>query len=60
VAAHGGRGFLHRLAVLGICPGTPVTLIQGDPGGPVVVEARGTRLVLGRGMAQRVMVTPED
>lgn len=52
----GGRGFVQRLAEMGVYPGTTLTIIRG--GGPVIVDVKGHRLVLGRGMAHRVLVTP--
>ena len=57
VAGYGGR---RRLAELGIRTGTELTVIRSGPGGPVIVEALGTRLVLGRGIAHHVMVERLD
>ncbi len=54
----GGRGLTGKLASMGIMPGTVVSLVRGGPGGPVVVEAHGSKVVVGRGMAHRVMVEP--
>jgi len=53
---NGGRGFIQRLAAMGIFPGTEIRVVKS--GGPVIVEHRGHRLVLGRGMVDRVMVEP--
>jgi len=57
-AVHGGRGFGRRLASMGILPGAEVRMVRGGLGGPVIVEARGSRVLVGRGMAHRVMVEP--
>ena len=57
IAIQGGRGLNRRLAEMGILVGTELVLVRTG-GGPVVVEARGTRLAMGHGMAQRVMVRP--
>ena len=57
-AIDGGTGFVQRMTAMGLVPGTRVTVIRS--GGPVILEARGHRLVLGRGMVNRVMVQPED
>ena len=54
----GGRGLRQRLSSMGIYPGEIVSLIRGGRGGPVIAEARGTRVVIGRGMAHRVLVHP--
>jgi ferrous iron transport protein A len=55
-AIQGGRGLLSRLAALGIVPGTLVTVLSNAGGGPVIIEARGGRLALGRGQAARIIV----
>ena len=52
----GGRGFTHRLAEMGILPGTEIRVVKS--GGPVILEAGGNRLVVGRGMAHRIIVEP--
>ena len=54
---HGGHGLKHRLAEMGLSVGTELLLVRSE-GGPVVVEVRSTRLMLGRGMAHRIMVEP--
>lgn len=54
----GGFSMSRHLASLGIYPGTCLTLIRGGTGHTVIVEAGGTRLVVGRGMAPRILVTP--
>lgn len=52
-----GWGFQKRLVDMGLTPGTRVTMIKSAPfGGPIEVLVRGYRLVLGRGMAQRILV----
>ena len=55
-AVYGGRGFNQRLASMGILPGAELVLLKGGPGGPVIIDVLGSRFMLGRGMAQRVMV----
>jgi len=42
---------------MGLTPGTWVTVVRSAPlGGPVEVSVRGSRLALGRGMAERIFV----
>ncbi len=53
-----GHGFRMRLAALGIIPGTLITVLRNAGAGPVIVEARGGRLALGRGQAARIEVQP--
>jgi len=53
----GGWGFQKRLMDLGLTPGTKVTVVKSAPfRGPVEVHVRGSRLALGRGMAERIFV----
>lgn len=55
-AIQAGRGLMNRLASLGIIPGTVVTVLGNAGAGPVILEARGGRLALGRGQAARIVV----
>lgn len=57
VAVEGGGGLTHRLAELGLTPGMRLEVINRG-GGPFIVSARGSKLILGKGMAGRVMVRP--
>ncbi len=52
----GGREFKRRLAAMGILPGAELVLLRCGAAGPVIVEVRGAQFILGRGMAQRVLV----
>ena len=57
VGARGGRGLSHRLAEMGLTPGEAIEVLNRGPG-PFIVNVRGTRLVLGRGMVGRIYVQP--
>lgn len=54
-----GRGMVSRCLALGFTPGTSVRMIQNLGHGPVVVLVRDTRVALGRGQAQKILVTRE-
>jgi Fe2+ transport system protein FeoA len=55
-----GWGLERRLADMGLTPGTRVTATKSAPlHGPLEVLVRGTRLALGRGVAERVFVEVE-
>ncbi len=56
VSVQGGRGLARRLAELGLTPGEPVRVLSAGWRGPVLVEVRGSRIALGRGMAAKVFV----
>jgi Fe2+ transport system protein FeoA len=55
---HGeGHGFVKRLMDMGLTPGTQVEISKAAPfHGPVEVIVRGSRLALGRGMAEKILV----
>ena len=54
----GGRGVKMRLEAIGIVPGAGLEVIKGPPG-PVLVKVNGgTRVMLGRGEAMKVLVEP--
>lgn len=52
----GGGNMAARLAGMGIFPGAMIEVMQTRRSGPVVLGVQGSRLVLGRGMARRIMV----
>ena len=55
-----GWGFEKRLNDMGLTPGTRVTVVKSAPfHGPLEILVRGSRLALGRGMAERVFVEVE-
>lgn len=50
-------GLRRRLAEMGLVPGARVVVDRSAPfRGPVAVLVKGSRLVLGRGVAERVLV----
>jgi ferrous iron transport protein A len=51
-----GCGLSRRLADMGLTPGTVLKVIRGDGAGPILIDIRGSRLMLGVGVAHRVMV----
>jgi Fe2+ transport system protein FeoA len=57
---HRRWGLQKRLEDLGLTPGTPVTMVKSAPfHGPVEILVRGSRLALGRRMAERILVRVE-
>ena len=55
VKISGGHRVAHRLAELGLTPGVELEVLQ-NKGGPILLAVRSTRLAIGRGMANKVMV----
>ena len=52
----GGKKMLRRLSALGLTPGVELSVVQ-NTGGALLLSVRGSRIALGRGMSQRVMVS---
>ncbi len=57
IAIVGGFSVTQRLYEMGLTPGSIVE-VEANSGGPVVVRVRGVSIVIGRGMASKIMVKP--
>lgn len=53
-----GRELSARLTSMGLVPGTELEVISKSAKGPLVVSVGDTRLVLGRGMVSKILVSP--
>ena len=51
-----GRALSHRLAEMGLTPGTEVEVCEGRTYGPLLIQSGSTRLVLGQGMGMKILV----
>ena len=57
ISCKGGRGISSKLRHLGLMPGDRITVIQRAPfNGPLLVEANGRSVALGRGVAGKIEV----
>jgi ferrous iron transport protein A len=56
IGVRAGWGLQRRLADMGLTPGIQIRAINSQMPGPVLIDLRGSRVALGRGVAQRVMV----
>jgi len=56
VDIRGGQELRKRLADLGFNMGMTLRIVQKDVDGPMILAVKDSRMVLGRGMAQKVMV----
>lgn len=57
ISIMGGSIATKRLADLGLISGTNIKVINKAPfSGPIKIEVRGSRLVLGRGLASKILV----
>jgi ferrous iron transport protein A len=55
-----GRGLNSRLASMGLVPNVKIAVVSNGHPGPFVINVRGSRMVLGRGMAHKIMVCSCD
>jgi DtxR family Mn-dependent transcriptional regulator len=61
VFIRGGRNVVQRLCDLGLTTGTNVSLVRGAPlKGPIEICVRGCKIVIGRGIADKIFIHPED
>jgi Fe2+ transport system protein FeoA len=51
----GGLGLIGRLASLGITSGMRVKVVR-NIGGPLIITTNGTRIAIGRGQAQKILI----
>ncbi len=51
-----GRRLQKRLADMGLTLGVQIRVINGQMSGPVLIDLRGSRVALGRGIAQKIVV----
>ena len=56
VSIAAGRGLAQRLADMGLTRGTVLRVINRHGSGPTLVEFRGTKIVLGSGISQKIIV----
>jgi len=52
----GGHRVTSRLSDLGLFVGTAIELIRGNGHGPVIIRIGPSRLALGRGVAEKILV----
>jgi len=51
-----GRMLTARLAAMGIVEGSLIMVVSNKGRGPIVVDLDGTRIAIGRGMAEQIVV----
>ena len=56
VGMYGGRNLMKRLIDMGLTQGTRIHVLKSSGPGPMLIEVRGSRLALGRGIAMKIMV----
>ena len=51
-----GEKMKQKLLSMGLTPGTPVSIVSSGNRGPVIIDVRGSRLALGRGIVSKIEV----
>ena len=54
----GGFGVQQRLESMGFVPGTCVEMVTNQMDGPVIVNVKGSRVAVGRGLLHHIYVEP--
>ena len=56
VSVEAGHGLTHRLISMGLLPNVEITVVKNSHPGPFVINVKGSKIMLGRGMANKIMV----
>jgi len=51
-----GRGLNSQLASMGLLPNVEITVVRNSHPGPFVISVKGSKMMLGRGIAHKIMV----
>ncbi len=57
VKVDGGNGLRQRMVAMGLLPGASFEVVKNKGDGPVVLCVKGARLIVGRGMSDKIMVS---
>lgn len=58
VRVEAGHGLKHRLAAMGLLSNTKIKVLRNEGRGQLIVNVKGTKVVLGRGMSEKIIVEP--
>jgi ferrous iron transport protein A len=56
IAVEAGHELQGRLAAMGLIPGVEIEVLGNSLHGPFLIAVKGSRIMLGRAMAQKIMV----
>lgn len=56
VRINAGHNLNSRLSSMGLLPSVEITVINNGHPGPVIVNVKNSKIMLGRGMAHKIMV----
>lgn len=56
ITVNAGQGRQGMLAAMGLVPGVEIEVLRNSGHGPFLIAVKGSRIMLGRGIAQKIMV----
>jgi len=56
----GGYGAYQRLLDMGLVPGTRFEIVLNNGFGPITISLKGTKIMLGRGLANKILIKEEN
>jgi len=56
ISVQAGQALQSRLTAMGLAPGAKIDVIRNLAHGPFVIAVKGSRIMLGRGMALKIIV----
>lgn len=56
VSINAGRGLNSRLTAMGLVPDVEITVVNNSHPGPFVISVKDSKVILGKGMAHKIMV----
>jgi ferrous iron transport protein A len=59
ISVKSGRGLRGRLTAMGLVPNIEFTVISNGSHGPFIIKVKESKIALGRGMANKIMVALE-
>ena len=57
IRVDGGSSLKQRMVSMGLLPGSSFEVVKNRGDGPVVLSVKGARLIVGRGMSDRIVVS---
>jgi len=56
VSVNAGQGLNRRLTTMGLVPNVEITVVNNSHPGPFVISVKDSKMMLGRGIAHKIMV----
>ena len=59
ISVNGGMGVMRKLTDMGLIPGEKIKVLHNTGHGQVTVHIKGSKVALGHGLAQKIVVREE-